>query len=207
MYKHIPRRDLARNRFWRVLECIFLELNFGKFFFLLFGDYNFNKSNIDVFLENIGRILDQNISKIDNFLLLGDFNSEVHEQSLSNFCETYNLKYIFNEPTWYKKPLKPSEIDLILTNRSRSFQDGTTIETTLPDCHKMTITVMKQYFPKQRPTLIKYGSFKLFNKDSFHSDLIQQLSRLGERSTYTAFENVFIEQLKKYAPSKVCESQ
>ena len=76
---HIPCRELDRTRCRENhLEGIFLEINLRKRKFLLFGGYNFNKSNIDVFLKNIGPILDKNMSNIDNFLLLGDFNSEVY---------------------------------------------------------------------------------------------------------------------------------
>ena len=82
-----------------------IKLQFNSIYFYFFGGYNFNKSNIDAFLENVGQILDKNISKIENFLLLGDFKSEVPEQSLSNFYETYNLENIIDETTCDKKPL------------------------------------------------------------------------------------------------------
>ena len=141
------------------LEGIFLELNLRRSKILLFGGYNYNKSNIDTFLGNLGEILNQNLSKFEHFLLQGDFNYEIHEPSISNFCETYNLKNIINEPTCYKNIMNPSTIDLILTNKSRSFQNSTTIDTGLSDHHKMTVTVMKQYFPKQTPVLIKYRNF------------------------------------------------
>ena len=67
------------------------------------GGYNYNKINIDTFLENLGQILDKDLSKFEHFLILGDFNSEMHEPRMSNFCETYNLKHIIKEPTYYKK--------------------------------------------------------------------------------------------------------
>ena len=77
-----------------------------------------------------------------------------------------------------------------------NFQDSTTTATALSDCHKMTITAVKQYFPKQSQNL------KLFNKDLFRRDLTQQLRRLGEHLTYTAFEDVLIKQLNKHVPMK-----
>ena len=72
------------------------------------------------------------------------------------FCETYNLKNLIVDPTCFKNPHNPSSIDLILTNKYRSFQNSHTLETGLSDHHKMTITIMRSYFPKQAPILVKY---------------------------------------------------
>ena len=199
----IPCREIEKKHSTeRNLEGIFLELNLRKSKILLFGGYNYNKSNIHTFLGNLGKILDRHLSKFEHFLLVGDFNSEIHESSISNFCDTYNLKNIINEPTCYKNLLNPSTIDLILTNKSRSFQNTTTIETGLSDHHKMTVTVMKQYFPKQTPVLIKYRNFKTIDKFAFRQELRQNLTTLGETITYVQFENIFIRQLDKHAPMK-----
>ena len=37
------------------------------------------------------------------------------------FSDTYNLKSLIKKPTGHKNPNKPSCIDLILTNKPRSF--------------------------------------------------------------------------------------
>ena len=76
--------------------------------------------------------------KLDNFILLGDYNSEMTENAMKEFSDTYNLKNLVNEPTCFKNPLHPSSIDVILTNRFKSFQNTITIETGLSDHHKMT---------------------------------------------------------------------
>ena len=52
---------------------------------------------------------------------------------MKEFTETYNLNNLIKGPTGFKNPLNPSLIDLILTNRSRSFQNTRTIETGLSD--------------------------------------------------------------------------
>ena len=41
-------------------------------------------------------------------------------------------------------PLNPTCIDLMLTNRPKSFQDTLVIETGLSDFHKMTVSVLKK---------------------------------------------------------------
>ena len=71
------------------------------------------------------------MANFENFLLLGDFNSEIEESHTKEFCNIYNLNNLITEPTCFKNPLNPSFIDLILTNRHRSFQQSTMIETGL----------------------------------------------------------------------------
>ena len=100
---------------------------------------------------------------------------------MTDFCEQYDLSSLISEPTCYKNPDNPSCIDLILTNRPRSFQNSCTIETGLSDFHKMTITVLKSTFKKLPPKLVhdrNYGKFcndkfmaKILNKNAFENTL------------------------------------
>ena len=76
-------------------------------------------------------------------MLLGDFNSEPIEKALTTFSQIHILKNLINEVTSYKNTNKPSCIDLILTNRPRSFQNSCALETGLSDFHNMTLTVLK----------------------------------------------------------------
>ena len=114
-------------------EGIFLELNLKRCKWLMLGGYNPSKDNIDNFVKGIGPTLDHYMPKNGIFLLLGDFNSEMHEYAMKEFTETYNLNNLVKDPTCFKSHLNPSLIDLILTNRSRSFQNTQTIETGLSD--------------------------------------------------------------------------
>ena len=75
-------------------------------------------------------------------LLLGDLNSETSETCMKEFCEAYNLKNLVEEPTCIKNPLNLTCIDLMITNRPRSFQDTQVIETGLSDFHKMTVSFL-----------------------------------------------------------------
>ena len=54
---------------------------------------------------------------------------------------------------------KPSYVDLILTNKSRSFQNFCTFKTGLSDFHKMTLTVLKSSFAKQKPRILNYRNY------------------------------------------------
>ena len=79
----------------------------------------------------------------DNILILGDFNSQTDENIMNEFCQTYNLKNLINEPTCFKNPLNPNTIGVILTNKVSIFSNNCTLETGLSDNQKMTITVLK----------------------------------------------------------------
>ena len=65
--------------------------------------------------------------------------------------------------------LNPSSIDLILTNKFRSFQNSLTLETGLSDHHKLTTTVMRSFFPKQAPLHIIYRDFKNYDHTIFRN--------------------------------------
>ena len=69
----------------------------------------------------------------DNFLIVGEFNSEVTESAMENFCGTYHLHNLTKDPTCFKNPDKPSCIDLLLKNFSKSFLKSQTLETGLSD--------------------------------------------------------------------------
>ena len=70
------------------------------------------------------------------------------ESSLDEFCQTYNLESIVNNPTCLKSPKNPSCIDLVLINKQERFLKAKTVETRLSDFHKMVISVFKTSFKK-----------------------------------------------------------
>ena len=161
----IPCRELFAHMTSFNIEGIFLEINLRKSKWLLFGGYNPSKSFITDFLKQLGTSLDIYLSKYDNVLLLGDFNSESIEPAMVDFEKIYNLKNLIKEPTCFKNPSNPSSIDVILSNRCKRFFSSMAIETGLSDHHKLTITSLKQYFPKQKPIIIHfrdYSNFDLF---------------------------------------------
>ena len=142
----IPSRELKAHHPTINLEGIFFEINLKKSKWLVFGGYNPHKDNISNFMNQLGPCLDHYMPKYDNFLLLGDFNSEMSESVMKDFCEAYNLRNLIKEPTCFKNVENPSTIDLILTNRATRFQNSMAIETGLSDHHKLTITVMRRFF-------------------------------------------------------------
>ena len=185
-------------------EGIFLELNLRKVKRLLFGGYNHKKANIDKFLKELNAKIEPLLSKYENFLFLGDFNnSEVTEDSLNEFCQTYSLRNLINEPTCFKSPHNPSSIDVILTNKSRCFQNTCVVETGLSDHHKMTVTVFRMFVKKQASNCIKYRDYKNYNSLLFHNELSQTLLSVQRNEVcYDMLQNIFMDVLNKHAKVK-----
>ena len=127
--------------------------------------YNPDKNKILSHLHVISKALDDLSKKYDNFILLGNFNNEPEENNMSNFLNIYHLKNIVKQKTCFKNPERPSCIDLILTDSSRSFQDTCTVETGLSDFHKLVVTVLKLYFPKQKPNIQNFRDSKMIYLD------------------------------------------
>ena len=88
---HIPCKKLNLD-FNPVIEVIAIEINLKKRKWLLIGSYNPQKDRIRNHLNSIGNVLNDLCLKYENFILIGDFNSEIDEDAMSIFCTTYNLK-------------------------------------------------------------------------------------------------------------------
>ena len=74
------------------IENIFVEINLKKRKWLLICGYNPDKNEIYIFLNFIESKLNALCLKYENIILMGDLNSEVSEERMENFCNTYNFK-------------------------------------------------------------------------------------------------------------------
>ena len=161
-------------------EYFFFEINLRKKKWLFCYSYNPHKNSISTHIDFLRRELDLHSSNYENFILLGDFNSEMTDTNLKDFCcKLYNLKNLIKKPTCSKNPENPKTIDLMLTNRPRSFCNSDTLETGLSDFKKLTVTVLKTFFIKQSPKVISYWNYKSFSNDPFRTDLINEISSNG----------------------------
>ena len=122
------------------------------------------------------------------------FSSKITEFAMKIFCDIYHLKNLGNVLTCYKNPLKPSCIDLFLTNCSRSFQDSQVIESELSDLHKMNITVLKMFFNIFN---------KKFDNSAFREALNKELLKYDlSNIEYDTFQEIIVSLLNIYAPLK-----
>ena len=138
--------------------------------------------------------MDKLCSDYENIIILGGFNVEAKEKSISDFMSTYNLKSLVKQKTCFKNPDNPSCINLILTNSPRSFQASSVFETGLPDFHKLTITTLKQYFPLPKPKTVNYRDYWNFRNDEFREELDKEILKDDVSNIkYQHFRNIFIE--------------
>ena len=167
----IPCKILKEYTPEKPTEKFFVKINLRSRKWLLSCSYNPKTNLIADHLHCIGRETDLYLSKYDNFIVLGDLNTEVSNSFMEQFCASYNLKSLIKEPSCFKSVDNPSCIDLILTNHPKCFQNSG-----ISDFHKLTFTVLKTYFQKAKPRIIKYRDYKHFDNNEFRDELIKELS-------------------------------
>ena len=80
-----------------------------------------------------------------------------------------------------------------------------TLETVLSDFHKMTLTVMKVFYKKQKSTIITYRSYKNFSNEVFMADFqntISQVTSENNNLEFDIFKAVLNRAIQKHAPIK-----
>ena len=127
-----------------------------------------------VLLWVLGRNLDLLSTKYSNILLLRDFNAEVENNFLKEFCNLYGMKSLIMIPTCYKNLANSTCIDLMLTNSNRSFQNSCTIETGLSNC-QMIVTILKIYFQKREAKVINYRDYRNFSNEDFRQQVLKDI--------------------------------
>ena len=199
----VPAKEIKTYNFPDNIECGFVEINLKNKKWLLANVYRPPSQNGRYFFEEIGKSLDAYGTRYENFILMGDFNTEEHDADRSNFLETYNLKNLMKKPTCFKSD-RPRSIDLILTNRVSSFQNTDAIETGLSDFHCMIVTVLKGGFVKRGPKLINYRDYRNFRIDNFRNDVCIELSKHipVDSMSYDTFDSVVKQVLNEHAPIK-----
>ena len=114
---------------------------------------------------------------------MGDFNMQPTDNDFQTFCESYDLYNLIKDKPCFKT-IEGTCIDLILTNRKRSFENTCTVETGINYFHRMILTQSKLTFEKLPPKTITFRDYKHFNKDKFERDLVLALAS-NPASTYS----------------------
>ena len=88
----------------------------------------------------------QVLSKFGNIIIAGEFNRDTGSKNcnifkkIDDFCDTFDLANPIHAKTCFKLTTSHSSLNVILTNRPRSFQKTATIPTGFSDYHKMITT-------------------------------------------------------------------
>ena len=99
--ENIPSKILEVHKLPQDVEGMFVELNFRKIKWLLFGTYHTPSQNDQYYFEALDKALDC-YSSYDRIVLIGDFNSEDHETCMETFLYQHNLTNIVKEGTCFK---------------------------------------------------------------------------------------------------------
>ena len=86
---------------------------------------------------------------------------------------------------------------MIIGNRPKSFQESEVIETGLSDFYKMSLTVMKLFYKKQKPKILQYRKYKDFSNEAFIDGLESALPRFSQIS-FGTFKSTVENILQKF---------
>ena len=180
-----------------------MQVNLRKKKWLLCCSYNPHKSKIANHLKNMCKTLDKLNSTYNNLVVLGGFNAEPEVESITEFLNHYNLKNFVKQNTCFKNSDIPTRVDLMQTNCPHSFQNTDTFKTGLSDFHKLTFTVLRQHFPRQKPGFVIHQQYKNFSNDYFRIELENALLKYDFNNIdYDNFIETFLTVLDNDAPIK-----
>ena len=167
-------------------------------------------SNLKNFFDELENTLNKALSKVDNIIVLGDINIDCHNPNHNDFdyintlCETFNLKNLIKDKTCFAST-HGSSIDVILTNKPRSFQHTLTCETGLSDHHHMITTFLRSHLVRLKPKKIFYRSYKRFDESMFLEDVKNVNFVCDTEDPDLNYENLingFCSIIDKHAPLK-----
>ena len=133
-----------------------------------------------------------------------DFSIDTNSYLL-DFCDTFFLNNLILGKTCFNAASGTS-VDVMLTNRPRSFQKTAIIETGLSNRYKLIVSFFRTHFARLPPKKSEYRNYKKIDSKSFLYELDQELLK-GEMykdhsDKFSAFTNVFRNVLDKYSPLK-----
>ena len=155
--------------------------------------------------------LNKALNKYDNLLLAGDFNINILRHTsnssnhLSDLNDTFSLTNLVTDSTCFKSN-KGTLIDLMLTNKPKSFYKSHSFVTGLSDYHKLVVSILRTSFQKLPPKFVIYRNQKNFHESNFLRDLDARLIQ-GELykncdDPYTEISEIFSEVLNYHEPLK-----
>ena len=175
----------------------------------MFG-YRPESINRDIFFEEINITLSKAINKYQNILFIGDLNIDLnipnHDKKhfLEDICDAFDLTNIVKGKTCFMST-EGSSIDVMLTNKPKSFFKTYTIETGLSDHHKLILTFLRSHYSnKLKAKKITYRNVKNINYEHFENDIAnihyEEMHRFSD--SYTGFSTLFKSIVDRHAPIK-----
>ena len=190
-------------------ETIALELTLSKRKWFIIFAYRPESIDRKLFFDEINLTLSKAISKYGNIVLAGDLNVNMDIPAkdtkgyLSDLCDIFDLTNLINKITCHQSK-DGSSLDVILTNRPRSFQKTAIVETGTSDWHSMVLTFLRSHFQRYPPKKITYRNFKNFDEKLFIADLKQAdlLASIECENPYDSLTRNFKAFVDRHAPLK-----
>ena len=125
------------------------------------------KQHIQTISKKLAKICAINLLNITTSFFLVILILNQLNQQLEISVRSMAVKTLLKTILVLKIRKKPSCIDLIIANRPKCFQNSVTLQTGLSDFHKITLTVMKVFYIKQKLIIVTYRSYKNFSNEVF----------------------------------------
>ena len=153
-------------------EFVILEVQFyKKEKWFICSCYKPPRVKDSVFERSFNELLNSLQTESPHILIIGDINFDMSkENTLSNLCNTYDLKNLVCGPTC-NKGAKSTALDVILSSEPKRFKHTINEPCFLSDFHNVICTVTKLLCPPVVPRRIYYRSYKHFNEEFYVRDL------------------------------------
>ena len=171
--------------------------------------YGHPKQNKTLLFGDISSTLSHIVHRYDNYIISGDLSINMLDPKFdgnshsSNLKDTYDLSNLVKSATCFKSS-KGTLLDVLLTNKSKNFQNTFVSQTGLSDCHKLVATILISTFIKLPPTIVKYRSYKNSDKNKFCHDLDQILIKgdlYQAKDPCNKLANILYNSFEKHTPS------
>ena len=132
------------------IESIFFEIILGKQKWCIIAAYRSENVKVVDFLDIMSKPLDSVYSSYSNVILMGDINinflnkNSLKYKRIEAFCDTFSLKNLIKSPTCFQADI-PTSLDVILTNKYKSFINSNVVITGLSDWHGMVTTMTRTH--------------------------------------------------------------
>ena len=159
-------------------ETVGIELTISKKKWCSLFAYRPRKENKTLFFEEVSSSLSHIVNKYDSHF--------------SDLKDTYDLSNLVKSATCFKSS-KGTLLDVLLTNKPKSFQKTFVCKTGRSDCHKLVSTIFRSTFIKLPPKVAKYRSYKNVDENKFCLDLDQILIKgdiYKTKDPYTKLTNI-----------------
>ena len=190
-WKLLALKSLLLRKKWCIL-CAYLPPNISK----------------TEFFEQISVTLDKALNEYDNLLLAGDLNinplrpTPDSSDHLSDLIDTFSLTHLVTGSTCFKSN-KDTLVDLMLTNKPKSFYKSHSFVTGLSDCHKLIVSILRTSFQKHPCQSITYRNQKNFHERNFLLDFdsrfIEGKLHKNSEDPDTKMSEIFSEVLNHHA--------